>query len=107
MARGLQSQFIALFVRRKRLSQREQEALEKNLHLARELGAEIQELEGDDIADEIARFATDHRVTQIILGQSQRSRWYELLHGSLIQDLLHRLPDIDIHVVADQPDKKD
>ena len=106
MARGLRSQFMALYVSQKRLSQREQDAVEKNLHLARELGAEIHELGSDDIAEGIARFATEHRVTQIIVGQSRRSRWYELIHGSLIQDLLHRLPDIDIHVVAEQLDKK-
>jgi two-component system, OmpR family, sensor histidine kinase KdpD len=101
MARGLKSPFMALYVSRKRPTEVEKTGLEKNLHLAEEVGAEIHEIEGDDIAEEIARFTTEHRVTQIIVGQSQRSRWYELLHGSLIQELLRRLPDLDIHIVAE------
>jgi two-component system, OmpR family, sensor histidine kinase KdpD len=106
MARGLTSPFLALFINSKQLSESEQAGLDKNLHLARELGAEIHEMDSDNIAEAIAKFAVDHRVTQVIVGQTQRSRWYEFVHGSLIQDLLRRLPDLDIHVVAEQSDAK-
>jgi two-component system sensor histidine kinase KdpD len=81
------------------------EALEQNLQLARDLGAEVHESGGEDIAEAIARFATETQATQIIVGHSQRSRWHELVHGSPIQSLLRRLPDLDIHVVAEPPEK--
>jgi two-component system sensor histidine kinase KdpD len=104
MARGLHAPFDAVYVRRHDLSKAEQAVLEQNLQLARDLSAEVHEIEGEDVAEALARFATESRATQIIVGHSQRSRWYELLHGSLIQSLLRRLPDLDIHVVA-QPEE--
>jgi two-component system sensor histidine kinase KdpD len=106
MARGLTSPFLAIHINSKQLSQSDQVALEKNVHLARELGANIHDIDSDDVAAAIAQFALEHRVTQLIVGQTQRSRWYEFVHGSLIQDLLRRLPDLDIHVVAEQSDQK-
>jgi two-component system, OmpR family, sensor histidine kinase KdpD len=106
MARGLTSPFFAIYISNKQLSESEKAGLEKNVHLASELGAEIDEIESDNIAESIAKFAVDHRITQVIVGQTQRSRWYEFIHGSLIQDLLRRLPDLDIHVVAEQSEAK-
>ncbi len=100
MSRGLHCPFLAIYVRRPDLKPAQQAAVEQNLHLARDLSAEVHELEGEDIAEAIARFATEAGTTQIIVGHSQRSRWHELFHGSLIQGLLRRLPELDIHVVA-------
>src|SRR6266567_2882152 len=51
-----------------------QEALDANLDLARRLGAEIHILEGADPVEEIVRFAHEHRMTQIFIGHTQRSR---------------------------------
>ena len=39
-----------------------------------ELGGESVEVEGDAVAEEVLRFARDHRITYIVLGQSRRSR---------------------------------
>ncbi|HEY7294504.1 MAG TPA: universal stress protein, partial [Dehalococcoidia bacterium] len=75
-----------------------------NRKLAEELGAPVESLHADDPVDAIAEYVREHRITQVIIGQSQRSRWHELLHGSLVQRLLRRLPDIDLHVVAQRKD---
>lgn len=80
----------------------EQETLERHLKLARDLGAEVQELAGDDATDAIVAFAAEHRITQIVIGRERQSRWTELLRGSLVQQLLRRLPDVDVHVVAER-----
>jgi len=105
MGRRLKAPILAAYVRRHDLSADERAALDENLRLANELSVEAHELDGDDVPEAIARFATDSRITQVIVGHSQRSRWYELLHGSLVQGLLRRLPDIDVHVVA-QPQEE-
>ena len=106
MGRRLKAPILAAYVHRLDLSDGERATLDENLRLARELSIEVHELDGEDMPDTIAHFARAHRVTQVIVGHSQRSRWYELIHGSFVQGLLRRLPNLDVHVVAQpQPDE--
>src|SRR6185369_2461017 len=37
---------------------------------------------------------------QVIIGKSSRSRWFELLHGSVVRDLLRTCGNISLHVIA-------
>jgi len=48
----------------------------------------------------IAEIAKQYRITQIVIGESQQSRWKILLRGSLTQKLLKALKDIDIHIIS-------
>ncbi len=68
-------QLFVTYVAQADLNHQEQEALDANLDLARRLGAEVHLLEGADPVAEILRFAIEHRMTQIFIGHSQRSRW--------------------------------
>ena len=52
------------------------------------------------LADDVIAFAQANNVTQIIVGKSRRTRWFELLHGSVVHDLIQRSGNIGIHVVA-------
>jgi len=45
------------------------------LEFARQVGAETHLIEGSDPVEAILRFAGQHRVTQIFVGHSGRSRW--------------------------------
>jgi two-component system, OmpR family, sensor histidine kinase KdpD len=38
---------------------------------------------GRRIADDVIRYAQSHNLTQIVIGKSTRSRWFEVLHGSV------------------------
>ncbi|HZU99687.1 MAG TPA: universal stress protein [Planctomycetota bacterium] len=82
-----------------------QRRLHENLELARSLGAEIVKLEGTDVAETILDFARKHEVQHIVVGRSRRSRWRELLQGSVIERLLRGAHGIDIHVMTfeDEP----
>ncbi|MBD2448628.1 sensor histidine kinase KdpD [Nostoc sp. FACHB-152] len=53
-----------------------------------------------NIASAIAEVAEKYRITQIVIGESQRSRWQMLLKGSLTQQLVRLLKNIDIHIIA-------
>ncbi|MBH8566186.1 sensor histidine kinase KdpD [Nostoc sp. CENA67] len=55
-----------------------------------------------DIAQAIAETAEKYRITQIVIGESQRSRWQILLKGSLTQKLVRLLKNIDIHIIASE-----
>ena len=50
----------------------------------------------------LVRHAREKQVTEIILGRSGQSRWAELLHGSVINDVVRRAEGIDVHIVADR-----
>jgi two-component system, OmpR family, sensor histidine kinase KdpD len=55
-----------------------------------------------DIAQAIANVAEKYRITQIVIGESQRSRWQLFLKGSLTQKLVRLLKNIDLHIIASE-----
>jgi two-component system sensor histidine kinase KdpD len=77
-----------------------QRRLEKNMSLARELGAEVVVTHDDDLAGALVRVALQNNATQIVVGKSQRPRWLDLLRGGNLVDRLQRIGGaIDIYVV--------
>ena len=75
--------------------------IEQLFELAEELGGKSIEVEGDAVAEEILRFAQEHRITYIVLGQSRRSRMSEIVRGSRIAHIIREVDHIDVLVVAD------
>jgi two-component system sensor histidine kinase KdpD len=57
-----------------------------------------------NVAKAIAEVAQKYRITQIVIGESQRSRWQILLKGSLTFKLVRLLKNIDLHIIS--TDKK-
>jgi two-component system, OmpR family, sensor histidine kinase KdpD len=71
--------------------------------LAADVGARWYEIEDDDPARAIARFAREHQITQIVIGPSKRSRWQQLTSGgSNVTRILKEAGSvgIDVHVIA-------
>lgn len=54
------------------------------------------------ISETIRDIAVENGITQIILGQSARSRWEEITKGSIVNNIMRIATGIDIHIVADQ-----
>jgi two-component system, OmpR family, sensor histidine kinase KdpD len=69
-------------------------------YLVRELGGEFQILQGDDPAEAVLSFAYQNHVTQIVVGESLRSRLQEAMRGSFVNRLIRKAANIDIHVIA-------
>lgn len=44
--------------------------------------------------------AKNYRVTQIVMGESQKSRWQIFFKGSLTQRILRLLKNVDIHIIS-------
>lgn len=49
----------------------------------------------------IIDIANKYQVTQILLGQSARTRWEEIKKGSIVNMIMRETSNIDIHIVAD------
>ena len=71
------------------------------MRLAERLGGEAITLpsRARRIADDVIGFAHKNNVTQIVIGKSTRSRWFEILHGSVVHDLVRRAGNIGVHVI--------
>jgi two-component system sensor histidine kinase KdpD len=65
--------------------------------LVQDLGGDFQLLEAEDPVETVLSFAYKQHVTQILVGESLRSRWRELLRGSFVNRLIERASNIDIH----------
>src|SRR6185436_2164047 len=83
-------------------NEEERDRVADTLRLAEALGGEAMTIPGTGrrIADDLIGFAQANNVTQIIVGKSARSRWFELLHGSVVHDLVRRSGNISVHVIA-------
>ncbi len=74
-------------------------ALVENIRFAEELGAKVVRLKGSRIADALIEFARREGITHVVFGQSARSRWDILLHGSVINRFLDEVRDATVQVV--------
>ncbi|PWK15043.1 KdpD-like non-kinase potassium sensor [Tumebacillus permanentifrigoris] len=85
---------------------RKRNALEQ---LSKDFGAEfhIEPPNGRKPADVIIDFVVRYGITQIVLGQSARSRWEEILKGSIINKILNETKYVDVLIVADGVDNRD
>jgi two-component system, OmpR family, sensor histidine kinase KdpD len=77
-------------------------ALQERIRLAEDLGAEVIQARGDNVAAELARIARERHITRIVIGQPSRSRWHELIYGSVVNRLLRESIGADIQVVPDR-----
>jgi len=89
-------------------AQREQ--LADNLALAASLGASLMTVAADHVGDALVDQARQLRASQIVIGKSRRSRWFEWRHGSIAQDVIRKAQGVAVHVVPlsdadERPDK--
>ncbi len=104
LADRLQAKWAALYVETTRyhqLGEVERDRVADCLRLAEKLGGDAITIPGRGIADEVLAYARENNITQIVIGKSERSRWFELLHGSVVHDLVRKAGEISIHVIAE------
>jgi two-component system sensor histidine kinase KdpD len=79
------------------------ELLDAHRQLLNELGGRYAEVSGNDTAAALVNFAKAENATQLLLGATQRSRFTELVQGSVINQVIRSADGIDVHVLS-QPD---
>lgn len=79
---------------------------EESLHietcekLTKEFGGEFLRVSSHDVPKAIAEIAQEYRITQVVLGHSQKTRWQLIWQGSFVNRLLRYLKNIDLHIIA-------
>jgi two-component system sensor histidine kinase KdpD len=71
--------------------------------LCEDVGASFVRVESAEILPSIAQVAEEKRITQIVLGQTMRSRLKALLRRPLSERLQHQLRglSIDLHLISE------
>jgi two-component system sensor histidine kinase KdpD len=82
-----------------RISAGSADALKENIRLAESLGATVVRVKAANPSDGLIAFAQREGVTHVIFGQSARSRWELLWHGSTLDRFLGAIPDAAVQVV--------
>jgi two-component system sensor histidine kinase KdpD len=104
IAGRLGSRWYAVYVetpreRGDRIKPRDADALQQNIRLAESLGATVVRVKADKPADGLIAFAQREGVTHVIFGQTARTRWELLVHGSTLDRFLGAVPDAAVQVV--------
>lgn len=101
MAYNLEAPWIALYVNTgEQLTKEDEETLQKNITLARELGAEVITISDNDVANAIQKVSQDRNVTQIVMGRPDRRFLKDLFaQGSLLDKLVRDTSRVDVHVI--------
>jgi two-component system, OmpR family, sensor histidine kinase KdpD len=68
--------------------------------LVASLGGDFDVISADSDVDGVLGYSYRQNVTQIVVGESHRSRWEELFHGSFINRLIRKASEIDVHVIS-------
>jgi two-component system sensor histidine kinase KdpD len=105
IAQRLHGDIVAVYVENHPPSETEREVLKNDFALADRLKISVVTLHGD-VATEIIRYARENRITEIVVGHSNRTRWQEFVKGSIINRLTQELRTIDILLVAAPVDKE-
>src|SRR5215510_191641 len=103
VAERLQVPWTAIYVettRTQRLTNVERDRIADHLRLAERLGASTITIPGRNVAEEVVAYATANNITQIVIGKSSRSRWVEIVHGSVVHELVRKTGSISVHVIS-------
>ena len=103
LASQLNAEWSAVYVETPdniRLSSARRERLEHTMQLAKRLGADVQELQGQSVADTVIDYAKAHNITRIVVGKPLKSRWQEMLRSSVSAQIIRKSGHFDIHIVS-------
>lgn len=89
---------FVVYVEQSGLSDADRAMLEENIASARAAGARIEVLHGEDVVDAILSFARREAITQIFVGHSQRSGFWQKLRPNPVERLILESGSIDIRV---------
>jgi two-component system, OmpR family, sensor histidine kinase KdpD len=103
IANRLCGELIVVFVKLKarKLPLEYQNSLEKHKKLTKELEGRYIEIESNHIADTIAREAKEHKITQIVVGESLKEPgFWSFVKPALPYQIFQRTHNVDVYIIA-------
>ena len=107
MGAASHAEMIAVVVESDRQTNRgaeEHDASRQALRLAEGLGMETVTLGGHDIVEEILAYARRRNANLVVVGKPIKPRWREILFGSVVDEMVRRSGEIDVHVITGGPE---
>ncbi len=104
MAKAFRGSFTALYVETPdfaAMDEEDKKRLQSNIHLARQLGANIETVYGEDVPFQIAEFARLSGVSKIVIGRNTATRRSAFGKPALTEKLIAQAPNLDIHIIPD------
>lgn len=91
-------ELYAAYVASGALAAADQAMLEQNLAAAREAGAQVEVLHGEDPVSAILAYAVSNGITQIFVGHSLRGGWLEGIRPNPVERLILEADGIDVRI---------
>lgn len=103
LATSLRCQWITIYIQtpeHEKLPPDQKARIIDTLRLAERLGGETSVVTGQDVAEEMLRFARARNITKIVVGKPSQPRWKELLFGSKVNAIARQSGEIDLYVIS-------
>jgi len=91
-------ELIAAHLNRPEWTPEQRDRVLVGVELAKQKGAEVIVLDGDDPVDTVVRFARQRGITQIYVGHKGRDKWWERCFGSDVERLIRAADGMDVRV---------
>jgi len=88
-----------------RIDAEAQRRLLSNIEKARELGAIVVRLQGQDAVTCLLEYARTHGVAHIMIGRSHRPWWRQVLGRTFVARMVKDAADFDLHIVAEDAEE--
>lgn len=109
LADALKAPWTAVYIETRRsraMSDDDRRQLADTLALASRLGASTATVPAASVVEGLRAFAEDARATQVVIGKSTRPWWFEMRHGSVVDQLVRTIDDVAVHVLPGEADKQ-
>ena len=109
LADALKAPWTAVYIETRRsraMSDADRRQLADTLALASRLGASTATVPAASVVEGLQNFARDARATQIVIGKSSRPWWFEMRHGSVVDQLVRTIDDVAVHVLPGEAGKQ-
>ncbi|GHG02845.1 sensor histidine kinase [Deinococcus piscis] len=101
LAERLHGELHVVTVRSDRLTQEQSRLLDVCREITAALGGHFEVLEpGEGVGAALVGYSRRVHATQMVMGETSRSRWAELLRGDIIKYVLRETRGVDVHVIS-------
>ncbi|MCK9566674.1 MAG: DUF4118 domain-containing protein, partial [Methanothrix sp.] len=100
MAADQNAEWFAVYAQSPQETSASRDQLAHNLTLARELGAKVQVLSAQNIAEEVISFSRERNITVIVVGLPRRRLWSKWWRGSVVNEIIKRSGQIHVLVIG-------